>query len=261
MTTEWTAPDSLQLTALRTMPWLEQGADVIRCIQKTIAGEFGPLQNGDIIVIAQKVVSLAEGRLVPLNGIKPSADAVRLAEKTGKDPRLVEVILQQSKRIVRVGPAVIIVENHFGMVLANAGVDQSNVPGVDGSAAVLLLPEDPDRSSRRIRSGLESYFSARLGVIIADSIGRAWRNGTIGHAIGVSGVPALADFRGQPDHYDRALQVSTEGVADELAAAATLLMGQGGEGKPVVVVRGINFHDETAAANDLIRAKDTDLFL
>lgn len=257
----WLAPDNLQLTALRTMPWLAPDSDDTHCIQKAIMDEYGSLQDGDIIVIAQKIISLSEGRLVLLSSINPSSTARELAEKTGKDPRLVEIILRQSKRVVRVVHSVIIVENHLGMILANAGVDCSNVPSGKGSPAVLLLPKDPDQSSRRIRKALQAYFNVQLGVIIADSIGRAWRNGTIGHAIGVSGITALADFRGRPDHYERTLEVSTEGVADELAAAATLLMGQGSEGKPVVIIRGINISDDEAAASDLLRDKETDLFL
>lgn len=260
MTTDWIAPDKLQLTALRTLPWLKPGTDLITALQQTIAAEFGQLEQGDVIVIAQKVVSLAEGRLVILSGITPSAEAITLAGQTGKDPRLVEIILRESKRVIRTGPTVIIVENHAGMVLANAGVDQSNVPAGDDDPAVLLLPQDPDKSCAQIRAALEKHFNVQLSVIITDSIGRAWRNGTIGHAIGVSGITALADFRGATDHYQRTLQVSTEGIADELAGAATLLMGQGSEGKPVVIIRGIGRHDESSSSQDLIRAKESDLF-
>ena len=259
--TQWIAPDNLQLTALRSLPWLKPGSDIIECLQRCIADEFGQLQNGDIIVIAQKIISLSEGRVVLLDSVTPSAQAIKLAQETQKDPRLVEIILHESKRVIRVGPSIIIVENHAGMVLANAGVDQSNVPSTDGAPVALLLPEDPDRSCKRIREALESHFQIQLGIIITDSIGRAWRNGIIGHAIGVSGITALADFRGNVDHYNRTLLVSTEAVADELASAATLLMGQGSEGKPVVIVRGISLRDDSSKAGDLIRPKDTDLFL
>jgi coenzyme F420-0:L-glutamate ligase/coenzyme F420-1:gamma-L-glutamate ligase len=194
----------------------------------------------DVLVVAQKIVSKAEGRMVDLATVTPTARAVALGQETGKDPRIVEVILSESRRVVRSRPNLIIVQHRLGFVMANAGVDQSNVAPADGVQRVLLLPENPDASAERLRAALSARTCARIGVIISDSFGRAWRRGTAGIAIGAAGLPSLIDLRGQPDLFGRTLEVSIIGFADEIAAAASLLQGQAAEARPVVLVRGLS---------------------
>jgi coenzyme F420-0:L-glutamate ligase/coenzyme F420-1:gamma-L-glutamate ligase len=224
-------------------------------------------EGGDVLVVAQKIVSKAEGRYVDLSTIEPSAEARTLATAVGKDPRLVEVILRQSTEVVRYRPGVLIVAHRLGLVLANAGVDQSNIEpageatGEDGGAdRVLLLPEDPDRSASRLRAALGARFDAELGVVINDSLGRAWRQGTVGVAIGAAGIPALEDLRGAPDLFGRQLRVTEVGTGDQLAAAAALLQGQADERRPVVLVRGFCGRGPARPATSLVRAKELDLF-
>ena len=208
-------------------------------------------QPGDVLAIAQKIVSKAEGRSVALESVTPSAAARRLAAETEKDPRVVELILSESRRVVRARPNLIIVEHRLGFVMANAGIDQSNV-GEEGHA--LLLPVDPDASA--------AALAARLGlpVVITDSFGRAWRRGTVGVAIGVAGLPALLDLRGQPDLFGRELRVSITGFADEIAAAAGLIMGQGAEARPAVHLRGLDWSAPPNPAAELLRVGVEDLF-
>jgi coenzyme F420-0:L-glutamate ligase/coenzyme F420-1:gamma-L-glutamate ligase len=208
-------------------------------------------QQGDVLAVAQKIVSKAEGRSVALASVKPSVAARELAEQTGKDARLVELILSESERVVRARPNLIIVKHQLGFVMANAGIDQSNI-GVDGHA--LLLPRDPDGSA--------AALAAQLGlpVVITDSFGRAWRRGTVGVAIGAAGLPALRDLRGQPDLFGRMLMVSITGFADEIAAAAGLVMGQGAEGQPAVLVRGLSWSGTQNPASELLRPAQEDLF-
>jgi coenzyme F420-0:L-glutamate ligase/coenzyme F420-1:gamma-L-glutamate ligase len=204
-----------------------------------------------VLAVAQKIVSKAEGRSVALASVKPSVAARELAEQTGKDARLVELILSESERVVRARPNLIIVKHRLGFVMANAGIDQSNI-GVDGHA--LLLPRDPDGSA--------AALAAQLGlpVVITDSFGRAWRRGTVGVAIGAAGLPALRDLRGQPDLFGRMLMVSITGFADEIAAAAGLVMGQGAEGQPAVLVRGLSWSGTQNPASELLRPAQEDLF-
>jgi coenzyme F420-0:L-glutamate ligase / coenzyme F420-1:gamma-L-glutamate ligase len=220
------------------------------------------LENGDIIVLAQKIVSKAENQLVNLALVTPSTAAHELAAKSGKDPRLAELIIQESNEIVRTRKGSVIVEHRLGFVCANAGIDHSNVAG-DGTSSeewVLLLPKDPDRSAAEIRQKLETASHMQLGVMIIDSHGRAWRLGTVGVTIGLSGLPGLIDERGWKDLFGYTLQITVVGIADELAAAASLVMGQASEGTPVVHVRGFPFPLRDGSLNEMLRPKDQDMF-
>ena len=247
----------LQLFALEGIPLVQRGDDLARLILAALAASGLELQAGDVLVVAQKIVSKSEGRSVCLESVQPSPGAIDLAERTGKDPRLVEVILRESRGAVRWRKDVLVVEHRLGYVLANAGVDASNV-GEDGR--VLLLPENPDASCDGVRAALRAASGCDVGVVINDSWGRAWRLGTIGTALGVSGIPALADLRGVPDLFGRKLRSTEVAVADELAAAASLMMGQAGEGHPVVLARGFPYAPSEGRGSDLIRPRSLDLF-
>jgi len=218
------------------------------------------LHDGDIAVVAQKIVSKAEARYVNLGEVTPSRRALELAELTDKDPRLVEVILSESHEVLRCRTGLLIVRHKLGFVMANAGVDQSNVEPEGGAERVLLLPRDPDGSSALLKQALDEHFGVAIGVVISDSVGRAWRIGTVGLALGLAGIPAVQDFRGRGDLYDRTLQVTEVGFADQVAAAATLVMGEGSEGLPVVLVRGLRWPNAVATGAQMIRPKDQDLF-
>jgi coenzyme F420-0:L-glutamate ligase/coenzyme F420-1:gamma-L-glutamate ligase len=219
------------------------------------------LQDGDVVAIAQKIVSKAEGRYVVLDTIEPSPRALEIAARCGKDARYVEIVLRESRAVLRAVPGVLIVEDHRGLVLANAGIDQSNVESdAHGRERVLLLPEEPDASAARLRARLRQLAAADVGVLINDSLGRAWRQGTIGTAIGASGLPGLLDRRGEPDLFGRELQITEVGMADELAAAASALMGQGAEGTPLILIRGVAWPRREGNARELQRALDKDLF-
>jgi coenzyme F420-0:L-glutamate ligase/coenzyme F420-1:gamma-L-glutamate ligase len=220
------------------------------------------LEDGDILVLAQKIVSKAENRLVNLNQVQPSEEAEHYATLTGKDPRLLELILSESRKVLRTRENLIIVEHRLGFISANAGIDHSNVDGPWGAPEdwVLLLPVDPDRSAWKIRKNLEAETGKRIGVLIIDSHGRAWRLGTVGVTIGLSGLPGLVDLRGQSDLFDYRLRVTQVGAADELAGAASLVMGQAREGTPVVLARGFPYELREAALRELIRPEEQDLF-
>lgn len=257
------APVSLTLTAFAGIPLVHSGDDLVALILQSLQQTSIKLEDGDILVIAQKIVSKAEGRYVKLADVKPSERAFQLAEETGKDPRLVELILSESREIVRYRSSVIVAENRQGVVLANAGIDHSNVEKDGGEEQVLLLPLDPDASAANIRKQLQRKTNRNLAVIINDSLGRAWRNGTTGTALGVSGLPALLDLRGRPDLFGEPLQTSEEAIADELSAAASLLQGQAGEGRPVILIRGYDFSGistQNTGTFGLIRPKEKDLF-
>ncbi|MEJ0018591.1 MAG: coenzyme F420-0:L-glutamate ligase [Acetobacteraceae bacterium] len=228
---------NLELIALRGLPMVQAGDDLAALIIAALGDR--ELRDGDVIVVAQKIVSKAEGRTVDLATVTASPEAERLGEEVGKDPRLVEVILSESTRVVRSRPNLIIVQHRLGFVMANAGVDQSNVAPADGVHRVLLLPLDPDASAETLRARLQRQYGAAVGVVVSDSFGRAWRRGTCGIAIGAAGLPSLIDLRGQPDLFGRTLEVSIIGFADEIAAAASLLQGQAAEAQPVVLVRGL----------------------
>ena len=249
-------PDRLELIALSDMPLVAAGDDLAELIADALQRSDTQLDDHDVLVVAQKIVSKAEGRLVDLATVVPSEQARRRARQTGKDPRLVELILRESVRVVRQTDSLIITENTIGIVMANSGVDQSNIE----AGHALLLPEDPDRSAVMLRQQLMQRLSKTVGVVIADSMGRAWRQGIVGHAIGVAGVQALVDLRTSLDLFGRALRSTQIGLADEIAAAATVVMGQGGEGRPVVLVRGFGGFDQPTNARELVRDKDSDLF-
>lgn len=253
---------SLTLTPLLGIPLIAPNDDLAEIISDSLTFTGIVPKDGDILVVAQKIVSKAEGRLVSLVDVVPSARAIELAGLTRKDPRLVEVILSESREVLRYRPGVLIVEHRLGFICASAGVDHSNA-GVDPNLLddhVLLLPADPDRSAGELRQRLESRWNVRLGVMIIDSHGRAWRRGTVGVAIGLDGVPGLVDMRGWSDLYRFRLQITQVAVADELAAAASLVMGQADEGMPVVHVRGFNYPLRSSTIQELIRTREEDLF-
>jgi coenzyme F420-0:L-glutamate ligase/coenzyme F420-1:gamma-L-glutamate ligase len=228
----------LTLNAVADIPMVEPGDDLVALIGEAILREGDRLEDNDVLVIAQKIVSKAENRYVDLADVDPGIEAIQLALEVDKDPRHVQVILSESSEVVRQRLGVLIVEHKLGFVQANAGVDQSNIEHDDEHQIVLLLPEDPDASAGRIRSGIHEKYGVTVGVIINDSLGRAWRNGSLGLAIGVAGFTALEDYIGQEDIYGRELVVTQVGAADELAAGASLVMGQTNEKTPVVLVRG-----------------------
>ncbi len=246
---------SIELISIAGLPEIREGNDLARLIVGAARNTRIVFHNGDILVIAQKAVSKAEGRLVQLSTIEPSPHASQLAAKGRRDPRLVEIILRESRRIVRDHP-VLIAETHHGFVCANAGVDHSNVPGED---VVTLLPRDPDGSARRIASEIHKLTRKRIAVIISDTFGRPWRLGLTNVAIGAAGVPVLRDLRGTRDRHSKPLQATILAVADELAAAAGLLMGKS-EGTPAVVVRGYRYRPADERATSIIRPAAEDLF-
>jgi coenzyme F420-0:L-glutamate ligase/coenzyme F420-1:gamma-L-glutamate ligase len=243
---------------LAGIPLVQPGDDIAGLILHGLKASGLALQSGDIVVIAQKIVSKAEGRLVDLREVTPSKRAVQLAAEVNKDARLVELILSESTEVVRHRKDVLVVAHRSGIVLANAGIDASNVTGDEHR--VLLLPKDCDRSCREIRGKLAAQSGIEVGVLIIDSLGRAWRNGTVGVALGTAGIPALLNLRGKPDLFGRELRTTEVGFADEIAAAASLLMGQADEGTPAVLLRGLNLSGPDGSAADLIRPRETDLF-
>ncbi len=253
-------PTRMTVTALAGLPEIRPGDDLAAVIVDAAAANGEVLADGDVVVVAQKIVSKAEGRYADLADVTPSKDAIGLAEKTEKDPRLVELILSQSAEVMRFRPGVLIVAHRLGLVLANAGIDTSNLDPARGETEVLLLPEDPDRSADELRQTLARRTGAAIGVVVNDSLGRAWRNGTVGVAIGASGIAALADLRGRPDRRGHDLRVTEIGLADEIAAAASAVMGQADEGRPVVIVRGLAPARGDGRARDLVRARELDLF-
>ncbi len=248
-------------TALPDIPSIEPGYDLAALVLRGMSRAGIQFENGDLIALAQKAVSKAEDRFVHLEEISPSPEAIRLAGETQKDPRLVEVILQESRSVLRTRPGLIVVEHRLGFVCANAGVDHSNVGrGKDRDDWVLRLPIDPDRTARKLRSELERLTGRRIGVLIVDSHGRAWRLGTVGVAIGLSGLPGLLDLRGRPDLYGNPLLVTQVGLADEVAAAVSVIMGQADEGRPIVHVRGLPYELREGSLKELLRPVDEDLF-
>jgi coenzyme F420-0:L-glutamate ligase/coenzyme F420-1:gamma-L-glutamate ligase len=251
----------LEVAAIGGIGAIRPGDDLASLLVDAIAAKGLDLRNGDVIVIAQKAVSKSENRYKSLAEATPSPRALELAATCQKDPRLVEIILAESRAVLRCVPGVLIVEDVRGLVLANAGVDRSNVDQASaGDERVLLLPEDPDASAARLRARFATLAKVDVAVIINDSIGRAWRLGTIGTAIGVSGLPALHDRRGEPDLQGRRLEITEVGLADELAAAASAVMGQASEGRPAVIVRGVAWPRRDGRATELPRPREKDLF-
>src|SRR6185437_8569711 len=253
--------DTASLIALSDLPLVKPGDNLAALLASGLERRIGKLLSaGDVLVVAQKIVSKAEGRYVDLARIEPGAEAEHLARETDKDPRLVQVILDESRRIVRHRPGVLIVEHRLGYVMANAGIDRSNIDPTMGEEPVLLLPRNPDASAAALREELAAHFGIAPAVIISDSFGRAWRVGTTGTALGAAGLPALIDLRGHDDLYGRTLRVTEVGFADEIAAAASLLMGQADEALPAVLVRGLMWSAVARPAKTLIRAAEEDLF-
>jgi len=277
------------LTALPAIPLIQPGDNLAGIIMTALEHAGLQLASGDILILAQKIVSKAEGRLVNLSTVIPSPRAKELAIQAEKDPRLVELILRESRTVLRVRPGTIIVEHRLGFVCASAGIDHSNVisplmppapllspkNGEKGEGEsslnteskkmkaedwMLLLPEDPDASAARIRQQLEAASGERIGVLIIDSHGRAWRLGIVGTAIGFSGLPGLVDMRGQPDLFGYQLRITLIAAADELAAAASLVMGQASEGTPVIHVRGFPYPLQEGSLKELLRPHDQDMF-
>ena len=251
---------SISLTAVPHIPHVQPGDDIAEAILQALLTADLSLQNGDILVIAQKIISKAEGRLVKLADVAVGERAQEVAMQIDKDPRLVELVLQESEEISRMRPGVLIVRHRLGFTSANAGIDRSNVAQSDEDETVLLLPVDPDGSAMAIRKTIVARLAVPVGVIICDSHGRPFRQGNVGVAIGVAGVPALWDRRGELDLYDYELQHTTVAVADEIAAAAGLLMGQANEGIPVVLVRGLQLPAIEGQAKDIVRPKEMDLY-
>lgn len=254
---------ALTLTPLQHIPLIRHGDDLADIVLKALRSTADmALEDNDILVFAQKIVSKSEGRAVNLVTVTPSPRALELAQQTDKDPRLVELILCESNEVLRTRLGTIIVEHKLGFVCANAGIDHSNVAGLGDSAEewVLLLPEQPDRSAKQLQESIQSRMGKRIGILIIDSHGRAWRNGTVGVAIGIAGIPGLEDLRGKPDLFNFTLRITQVGAADELAAAASLVMGQAAEGTPIVHVRGFPYPLRDGSLTELIRPKDQDLF-
>jgi coenzyme F420-0:L-glutamate ligase / coenzyme F420-1:gamma-L-glutamate ligase len=251
---------AITLTAVPGIPAIRAGDDLAHILGDALEAAALSPRRGDVLVVTHKIVSKAEGRYVALADVTPSPRARELAAATGKDAALVEVILSESREVLRFRPGLIITEHRLGMVLANAGVDQSNVPHGDDRQRVLLLPRDPDASSAALRAALVERFRKTIAVVVSDSVGRAWRNGVVGLALGAAGLPALLDLRGRRDLEGRALEVTQVGLADQIASAAQLLMGEAEEGRPAVLIRGVEWRAPPAPAAALIRRREADLF-
>lgn len=259
-------PRPLTLLPLLPFPEVRQGDDLAGLILVAAAAGGMNLEAGDIVVVSQKVVSKAEGRMRRLADVCVTDRAREIAATTRKDPRLVALVLEQSREVLRTAPDVLIVETLTGQIVANAGIDRSNIglppegSEADDSGGVLLLPADPDASASQIREGIAAATGVRPGVIVCDSFGRPWRLGTAGTAIGVSGPAMVEDLRGRPDRDGRRLQISEVGLADSVASAAVLVMGEGAEGRPVVLVRGLDWTESGQTAADGLRPRNRDLF-
>lgn len=252
----------LVLTPLGGMPIFQPGDNLVLEILKAASNQGIQILEDDIFVLAQKIISKSEGRFVNLVDVKPGRKAIKIAQKVKKDPRLVEMILSESSGILRIRPGTIIVEHRLGFVCANAGIDHSNVQPLSGNSGnwILLLPRDPDLSAKNIVDEMKLKTGKRVGVVIIDSHGRAWRNGIVGTSIGVAGVPAVVDMRGKPDLFGFNLRITQIGAVDELAAAASLVMGQAAEGIPVVHVRGFPYPLRETSSKELHRIRRKDLF-
>jgi coenzyme F420-0:L-glutamate ligase/coenzyme F420-1:gamma-L-glutamate ligase len=252
--------DRVELIGLAGVPIVQPGDNLGALAIAALVENDLHLETGDVLVVAQKVVSKAEDRFVDVSAVTPSPEAIELGGKTEKDPRLIEVILSESRRIVRYRPNLVIAEHKLGFVMANAGIDHSNVGPDTGGERVLLLPEDPDASARALREQLVAAYGVPVGVIISDSFGRPWRRGTVGVAIGAAGLPAIIDWRGHPDMFGRTLEVTETAFADEIAAGASLIMGQANEATPMVLVRGLHWAAPEEPAAALVRPPEHDLF-
>lgn len=254
-------PKQLMLIALNDLPFIQSGDLISQAILNNARSCNLQICDNDIFIITQKIISKSEGRMRDLRRVLPTEAAINISLESEKDPRLVELILEESKEVLRVRKGLIIVRHKLGFVCANAGIDHSNtVPGDEADNYVLLLPEDPDKSARKIKQELEKATGKALGIVIIDSHGRAWRNGTIGTTIGVAGVPGLVDLRGKIDLFGYTLKATQVAAADELAAAASLLMGQADESIPCVIARGFPYALRDSSLSELIRHEENDLF-
>ena len=239
---------------------VEPGDDLAELIIAALEGSELSLQHDDVLVLAQKIVSKAEGRYAYLNDVEPSAQARELAEQCDKDPRHMQVLLNESREVIRRRLGVVIVEHVLGYVHANAGIDRSNIRSDDDNPRLLLLPENPDRSAAQLRNTLKARLGVAVNIAINDCAGRAWRNGTLGFAIGTAGFEALENRIGEQDLYGRPLEVTEVAVADELAAAASFVMGQGDEALPLVLIRGAKLRPSSDGSKALIREREKDMF-
>lgn len=250
----------IRIIGLVKFPLIKKNDDIAELILNALKTEDIEVENGDVFVIAETVISKSEGNIIDLRAIEPNSKAIQLAEKTGKDPRLVEAVIKESKEILRVGHDFIVSETKHGFVCANAGIDESNVK----KSMATPIPEDPDKSARIIKEKIESATKKEIVVIISDTHGRAFREGAIGVAIGIAGMDPLWDRRGESDLYGKKLKTTKIAVADELASAASVVMGQADEGIPVVIIKGVkyveNLRDDSATARSLIRPKKYDVF-
>lgn len=253
-------PATLILSAVPGLPMVAPGDDLATLILDAMDAAGMTLEQGDVLVVAQKIVSKAEGRIVALDSVTVSAKARDLAAVVDKDPRIVELILSESKRIVRAARNLLIVEHRLGFVMANAGIDQSNVAMPDGEPCALLLPLDPDASAASLAAAIARRAGVTPAIVVNDSFGRPWRLGTVGVALGASGLPSFVDLRGQADLHGRILQASAVAVADEVAAAASLLMGQGAEARPVILMRGLAWSAPPVPAASILRPPEEDQF-
>jgi coenzyme F420-0:L-glutamate ligase/coenzyme F420-1:gamma-L-glutamate ligase len=252
---------TLELIALIDLPIIQNGDKLSEIIINNARRHNTTIFNKDIFIITQKIISKSENRMVDLRCVTPTDVAIKISRISEKDPRLVQLILEESKEIMRVRKGLIIVRHKLGFVCANAGIDHSNtVPGDEADNFVLLLPEDPDKSARKIKQELEEATGKTLGIMIIDSHGRAWRNGTVGTTIGMAGIPGLVDLRGKPDLFGYTLKATQVAAADELAAAASLLMGQADESIPCVLARGFPYALRDSSLSELIRYEENDLF-
>lgn len=255
------APEpQLAIWPIRGLPRIKPGDDLNRLLAEAIAAEGLVPAAGDILVVAQKIISKAEGRIVDLVTVAPSARALELAEITGKPPALMELVLRESTEVLRAKRNVIIVAHRLGLVMANAGIDQSNVEAAGMTEPALLLPEDPDASAQRLKTALDVHYGVQLGVVISDSVGRAWRLGTTGLAIGAAGLPSLIDQRGDTDMNGRVLMVTETAFADSIATAAVLAMGEAAEATPAALVRTPLRKAPEKPASSLVRSKAEDMF-
>ena len=253
-----TTPPRIEVIGITGIPEVRPGDELGPMIAAAASDGGAAIDAGDVVVVTQKIVSKAEGRLVNLEDVSPSPFAVQLSAESGRDPRLVELVLRESRSIVRVDPArgILITETRHGFVCANAGIDSSNVPGDD---TVSLLPEDPDRSAREIRGGITAAAGADVAVIVSDTFGRPWREGHVDFAIGVDGMDPFLDYRGTEDAHGQVLHVTTIALADELSAAAEVVMGKA-LGIPAAIVRGVQYRPGDAGSATLLRDRSTDLF-
>jgi coenzyme F420-0:L-glutamate ligase/coenzyme F420-1:gamma-L-glutamate ligase len=251
---------SLALRALPGVPEIEPGCDLAAVLLQCAAAAGIDFADGDVLVVAQKIVSKAEGRFLDLPGLEPSAEALALAARTGKEPRFVEAVLRESRGVVRASRNVLITRHRLGFVMANAGIDRSNLPRTGGPGRVLLLPLDPDASARALRAAVATRRGARIGVVVSDSFGRPWRVGTTNVALGVAGLPSVVDLRGGDDRHGRRMETTQVALADAVAAAAGIVMGEGAESTPAVRVRGLHWTAPEGDGQALIRPEAEDLF-